>query len=65
MGRTIAALHGVLVIRHDLSKQRGNRRRAEGRTKTHEDIACERTGRNLLNLGSFDKPHLEETFQRY
>jgi hypothetical protein len=64
MGRTIAALHGVLVIRHDISKQRGDCRRAKVRTKTHEDIACERAGRDLLNLGSVDKSHLEETFQR-
>jgi hypothetical protein len=65
MGCAIAAAHGVLVISHDISKQRGDRRRAEVRTKTHEDIAGERTGRDLLNLGSCDKPYLEVSFQRY
>jgi hypothetical protein len=63
MGRAIAAPHGVLVISHDVSEQRGDCRRAEVRTKTHEDIAGERTGRDLLDLGLFDEPHLEETFQ--
>jgi hypothetical protein len=62
---TIAAPHGVHVIRHDLREQRGNRRRAEVRTKTDEDIAGARTGRDLLDLGMGDKPHFEETFQRY
>jgi hypothetical protein len=61
-GRAIAAPHGILVISHDISEQRGDCRRAEVRTKTDEDIAGARTGRDLLNLGICDQPYLEETF---